>query len=564
VFYGIPFVNIFITKPINTNYEKTNAINYFTSLFSLAQIDYNKEAKTDLKKLDSIFDTSIEKLDVARDSLKVLSEKLSPTLTEFYEEVKTIKKTTDSIYDVAKVSIAFYSQKGVVLDSINSFIQLPSDYEIDFNLKKEEKIDEQTYLLFGEKNLVLLDSIIKSPTASKVMGTAFNAESETYFGDFWFPMDKQKIKIKKEDAVTTLDFDRVTFEVHEGSISDIRVFLKDKKGNTRIFTNKTPISLLRFNKLSGINRLFHTSNQSNDDENYKGYTLLISDVLRYFYSVEGNYIPNDVKFDFPLLNNNEKTNKESSNKYVLRQSTALNNIIDLRAYTDVFGLADTFPNGIAQFEGRADFFVNPNNIRNTHVYFVKKIQPYVSYSRLEEEDQLLTPESLDNADGLQIKKPLNHLQKTYFDAGVKLDLISFKLHKSLPFEVSMYTAIRYQVSRLKLTDEENANYTVFGTGGGTEIEFKRFSNFALNYSIDFLNYRHGPYNDLDGIVDPNDFFVMRNEFEVSWYPVEKKNNAVFLRLRVFDNLESKNGSNFFQAQLGYKFTIGAGKIQANN
>jgi len=588
--------------------KKLSLLIILLPLFSLAQIDY----KTDLKKLDSTFKESHEKFMEAKDSLQVLSQKLSPKLTEYYDEVKTIKDETDLIYEKAKLSIAFYSLKGVTNDEIQEVIVLPDDYEtgVDF---KNENIEENTYLLFGEKNLILADNIFNSPTASKVLKDVFSSDSESYFGDFWFPMDEQEIKVEKEITNNDCDFlkmtrkknksklsnlknnekydqalkvydsidieydkckkeivkgilffDRVTFEVHEGTIRDIRVFLKDTRNNTHVFTNRTPISLLRYNKLSGLIRLKHTFNQSLDDENYENFTVQLSDILRYFYSAEGNYIPNDVSFSFPFLDNKKKTNKKHSNKYELRQSTALNNVIDLRAYTDIFGLANAYPNGIAQFEGRADFFVNPNNLKKSQVFIAKKFQPYFSYSRFEEEDKLLTTENLDIEGGRKLTKPLEHLQKSYFDVGVKLDFISFKPHKQIPFEVIFYSAVRYKVARLKISDDEILNYTVLGVGGGMELEFKRFSNFALNYSSDFLNYRHGPYNDINGIIDPSDFFVMRNEFEVSYFPVRKKSNAIFVRLRVFDNLESSNGSNFFQVQFGYKFTIGAGKIKVNN
>ena len=594
--------------------KKLTLLIILVPLFSLAQIDYTKEATTDLTKLDSIFKESYTTFKQAKDSLQVLSQKLSPKLTEYYKEVKTIKDETDLIYKKAKLSIAFYSDKGVTDEDIKRVIRLPDDYEtgVDF---KNEKIKEQTYLLFGDNKLISADSILNNATASKILKDVFSADSESYFGDFWFPMDKQKIKVKKKlendcaslkitkkrfkselsatkktktnnynsvldnlekatkaflkcknekkSVIKTLFFDRVIFEVHEGTIRDIRVFLKDARNNIHVFTNKSPISLLRYNKLSGLNTLYHTSNQSIDDESYENFGVRLSDILRYFYSVEGNYIPNDVSFSFPLLDNKIKSNTAYSNKYELRQSTALNNVIDLRAYTDVFGLADAYPNGIAQFEGRADFFVNPNNCKDSQIFFVKKFQPYFSYSRFEEGDQLLTPEVLENEVGRTLIEPLEHLQKSYFDVGVKLDFMSFKPHKQIPFEAVFYTAVRYQVARLKISDDEISNYTVLGVGGGLELEFKRFSNFALNYSVDFLKYRHGPYNNIDGIIDPSDFFVMRNEFEVSYFPIKKKSNAIFMRLRVFDNLESKNGSNFFQVQFGYKFTIGAGKIKVN-
>ena len=43
------------------------------------------------------------------------------------------------------------------------------------------------------------------------------------------------------------------------------------------------------------------------------------------------------------------------------------------------------------------------------------------------------------------------------------------------------------------------------------------------------------------------FGVLRTEAEISYFPVKKQNNAIFLRLRAFDDLDAK-GASFFQAQ----------------
>lgn len=93
------------------------------------------------------------------------------------------------------------------------------------------------------------------------------------------------------------------------------------------------------------------------------------------------------------------------------------------------------------------------------------------------------------------------------------------------------------------------------------LEFRRFENFKLNIFSELVKYNQEAYNNLPGFQDPEPFWVFRNEIEVSYYPSKKKMNAIFMRMRVFDNQDSVEGSNFFQWQLGYRFSVGIGNLK---
>lgn len=539
----------------------------------IAQVDYAKEAKKDLKVLDSLFEIAQTNFEKSKDSLKTLTEILSPNIGTYYKEVIKIKGVTDSLYNIGKTSIAFYTQKGVQKAVLNGVFILPNDYQVGVENKKEPI--EETYVLFGDEKIILKDSILNNPTAYKIFADVFKSESETHFGDFWFPMDGQEIPVyaqykkpKRKERVRELKFDRLVIDLYEGSLRDITIYLKDETGKVFIFENSNSISLLKYNKLSGINYLKHTSVQTSSNEKFidEHYYVKVADVLQYYTGLDGNYIPNDERFSFPIITEKGKTNIDSSNRYELRQSTALNNIIDLRAYSDILGVGGTTPNGIAQFEGQADFFVAPFRLPEdlslglTNVYLFKKIRPYIQYSRLDEGDQFLNTEPLDNLMVETIEEPLSHLQKSYLDAGVKLDVISFKFSKNFPFETVFYGVARYQISRVRL-DSVSYNYKTLGAGGGLAFEFRRFENFKFNMSTELLKYNQEDYNNIPRLEDPEPFLVLRTEAEVSYYPSKKRSNAVFMRMRVFDNQDSEVGSNFFQWQLGYRFSIGAGKIK---
>ncbi|WP_028890357.1 hypothetical protein [Tenacibaculum ovolyticum] len=550
---------------------------FFIPTLTFAQINYTNEAKKDLKEQDSILKISYADFKKAKDSLKVLSEILSPKISEYYKEAILLKKQTDSLYDVAKTSLSFYSQKNVNQKILDSVISLPDDYSVGFKEKQEEKQEETTYLYFGDKKVISKNEIIKDPIANEVLTNVFSEESEMHFGNFWFPQDGQSIplftkscrdSIKKGKNcidIKYLKFEKITIDLYEGTLRDIKVYLKGINGKIYLFENSVGISLLRLNKLSGRNYLGNSSIQTdkNGASEYKNHSVKVSDVFRYFSQPNGNYVPHDESFTFPIETKEGKTNKKSSNIYELRQSTSLNNVIDLRAYTDILGLANQSANGITNFSGQADFFIIPFRL-DTHfignVFLLKKIKPYISYSRFDDNDKFLTLTDGSSSDFKTLETRIEHLRKSYLDTGVKLFLLNFKLLKELPFETGLYGSLRYQLSRINLTSGVES-YKTLGMGGGINFEFKRFKNFSLNYSFELSDYNQNSYNKIKGFEDHNNFLVMRNEAEFSYYPVEKKNNAIFLKLITFDDMTKGADANFFQLQFGYKFVIGAGKIK---
>ncbi len=556
----------------------------FFSLIGFAQIDYKKNAKSDLGKIKKEFELAEQNLEKAKDSLNKLSSSLSPSLNTFYGEVVKKKGKTDSLYKASKVIWAFYAQKGVNKDSLNSFFEIPENYT-SIEVKKEKKPENEVFLLFGDDRLVLKEKVIKDSLVSDIFRNVLKSDSESHLGDFWFPKNGQQIPItrlikkceknlvgQKKDTtcedkidIKYLGFDKVEIDLYEGSLIDIKIYLKDKKGSIHLFENRRSISLLHYTSTSQKFYLKNKAQQTYRDQRrkYNKYELRLSDVLRYFSKPGRNFIPDDQSFTFPITNKDGKTNKDAPNVYELRQSTSLENVLDLRAYTDFLGLFDETPNGIALFEGQADFFVNPFRTAGTPFFFFKKVKPYVAYARLDDDDRFLELSEIDTTTNTRmISNRLDHIQKSYLDMGVKFDVVNFTLGKEYPFEVSLYSVARYQVARIKTDTLNTFNYKTLGAGAGVNFEFRRFDNFDFSYSMEFSRYNQDSYNNIEGIIEPDDFWVFRNEAEVSYYPASSKNNAIFVRLKIFDDLDSEEGSNFFQFQFGYKFTVGVQKVKS--
>lgn len=562
----------------------------FTLLFSyvslFSQIDYKKEAEKDLKKQDSILKVSYSEFKKSKDSLSVLTDNLSPKLSEYYKKVVTFKKHTDSLYKIAETSLSFYALKGVKKSVLDSLIRLPKNYVVGFKEKQgshiketkqeQDNLETTTYLYFGNKKVIPKDRIIKDTIANDILTSTFLEDSETHFGNFWFPRNNQRIPVFNKNCIEKLDeigcddikylkFLKLDIDLYEGTLRDLKVYLKDDNENIYLFENSVGISLIRFNKLSGINFLHNSSNQTGSDKGkseYINYQLRVSDVLRYFSRPNGNYVPNDETFTFPIENLDGKTNENSSNIYELRQSTSLNNVIDLRAYTDILGLINQNDNGITNFSGQADFFLVPFRLgtRKFNVFLLKKIKPYISYSRFDDEDKFLALADGSNQGYKTLENRLDHIRKSYLETGVRLFLLNFKLSKDLPFETGLYSSARYQLSKVNLPSGAQ-NYKALGLGGGINFEIRKLENLSLSYSLEFSEYNQDSYNDIKGFEDSNNFLVMRNEAEFSYHPDGKKDSAIFLKLVTFDDMEKGVDSNIFQLQFGYKFTFGVGNIK---
>src|SRR5690606_6554495 len=120
-------------------------------------------------------------------------------------------------------------------------------------------------------------------------------------------------------------------------------------------------------------------------KDFKKYSIKLPDVLTYIPNPGNNYVPESLTIELPTKTE-EAVHETYKLTYQVRQNTALQNIVELRTYTDFLGLLGDAPNGIVQMEGKADFYVVPLNIGGPH-YAFKKISPFVNFSKIEENDR---------------------------------------------------------------------------------------------------------------------------------------------------------------------------------
>jgi hypothetical protein len=279
--------------------------------------------------------------------------------------------------------------------------------------------------------------------------------------------------------------------------------------------------------------------------NYKDYRLRLSDVLMYINNPGENYVPHDLRLEFPTKTNANLDNSNNSVRYKIEQNTSLENVLNLKAYTDFLGLFSDSPNGLVQLEGKADFYLAPFNYKNTHNYFFKKISPFIRYARLDEEQKNISIEN-DSV----IANNLEILEKSFLNMGLDLDVWSFRLKKEFPFEMTFYGTAKYNISNIEEEENVSTNFKSLALDGGVRVDIKRFNNFGLTLRSEVTKVNTNELNTLDFIENPDDFPVFRNEAEIFYHPADNENQAIFLRLNTFNNSSGGNREAFYQLQFG--------------
>jgi hypothetical protein len=568
-----------------------------------------KEAAKDFTKLSEEFQVCKSKNEIEDKKFDVLKAKLASNPTngvidslqvQFAKGQKSTQKL-DSIYTLFENYKKVYLNKGVSEDEIKKLFS--HEYKISNSGLNTNKIKDstkrpvdtkvktelKTYQYYNDK-LILKEL---KPTGNKEVDDILNAvlskESKSYLGDIIIPKENQqfsfysmvkvprfrkdksgqicKVIVKERLQPSETDFfrfKRVSFEILEGFFVDIKVIVSDESDSELLFENKIPVSILKYSSDAPDNFLFFKKFLKQNgivkfDEKTK-LRIRLSDVLMYVSKPGYNFIPSDITFDFPTKDKKGNSlNKDNPIKYEIKEDTSLQNVIELRAYTDFLALVAESPNGIVQLTGRGDFYMFPFlTIFDVDLRLFDKITPYVNFSRIDADMR-----GVETTGGAFSKATVNNgldlLQKAYLEMGTRVNIINFKINKEMPFRVIGYFPARYQISDIKINNEFK-NVQGLGLGGGVCLEFKRFNNFGFNYSLEYSRYSFIDFNSIPEFEPPRAFGVWRNEAEVFYYPGSNKKQSIFLRLKTYNN--SSNSEAFYQLQFGYRFAIGISDVKA--
>jgi len=585
-YYLFCFVFVFNFISAQSDLEKNKA--KLTELKTNYESDYAtyKKDSISFEKLKSeitlsVNESKIQELEALGKKLKETQQNLNATLKKANTYFDYIELEIDKIENIDNDELKALKRYFDDQDKL--------DYK-DSEKNTKESTEPKVMLHFGDDKVISeKDALFNDKTYDDIFKEILKSDSQTYLGDFVIPQDGQKILIsinvkkdtlKKKGLVkrmvskdsmilkktdTTLFkevfFKSVKIHAKHGLIQDVKILVEDENGNTLLFENDVPITLLRYSRVASYNYMLyrHTiSNAKNNviDTSFVGSRIRLADVLMYINNPGENYVPDELQLEYPIIKDGKRDNADSSVIYEIRQDNSLENVLNLRTYTDFLGLFGDSPNGLIQIEGKADFYIAPFNFKNSHNYIFKKISPYINYARIDENDRNIKVVDSSFTNNLDI------LQKSYLNMGLDLDVFSSKFRKEFPFDITFYGTARYNVASLKETDSTNVDFKSLALGGGLRIDVKRFNNFGLTLKSEMTKLDTNEFNDYSFVKNPGDFWVFRNEAEIFYHPTGKENQSIFLRLNTFNNATSGNDQAFFQLQFGYRFSVGLNKVKS--
>ena len=529
------------------------------------------QAKTDFKKLESDFNPNNQELLKKEEELKALLEEISknqdPNLTSQLRvnlsEIQELRTKLNKTYQSYEAYKKYFLDKGLTIEQIDAFFK--PEYKVLGSIATDEK--PRVYQYYG-KDLILEEiKLTGNKKADDLLKTLLSQQSEAYLGDIIIPKDLQVFQFYDNDLKTNgkkYKFKSISFEISEGFINDIKVFVLDEVGSQHLFENKSPVSILNYSKIAPRNFMFykHPTNQNGivKFDDFENLRIRLSDVLMYISKSGYNYIPNDVRFEFPTKDEEGNfINKDSAIKYEIKEDTSLQNAVEFRAYTDFLGLFSDASNGIVQFEGKGDFYLLPfsTGLSRSDIRILDKITPYVNFSKINDDVRAVQTINVD-ATNITTANNLEIVQKSYLEMGSKINLFNIRFTKETPFRLISYFPIRYQISDIKV-DNTFKNIQGFAYGLGLTAEIKRFNNFGFNYSFEISKYTFQNQNKVENFISPDAFGVLRNEAEIFYFPGKEKTQSIFLKFKTFNNLN--NTEAFYQLQFGYRFSVGLSNVK---
>jgi len=467
-------------------------------------------------------------------------------------------------------------------------------YDFEKNKIEKKKLKKQEKLLCKQLNIAtnLRDSLnkYKKDTAE------IDSQITKYLNDI-YNVKQNLSKIKRricdlnfnfnEDSIyvyKTFKFQKLDIEIRDGYFHDIRVFLEDDEYNTHVFTNSVGLSLLFYSQYGKRKKflIYKYSIRKNTpetdeytDSNLKKIRVKVTDVMGYSYKVGNHYIPHDLALELPAKDKDGNlTNLESNTTYQIQQETHLEKIVELRAYSDFLALFGGSSNGLAQFEGKAKFYLFPYPFRFLwsdktmgQIEYLPSFSAYANFSRFEEKSKYVDLLGPGVGNRYSIKSELDLIEKRFLTVGGDVELFKWQ-HKNAPIKLSLYGTINYNISQVNFgTDQEPdvMNLKALNRGFGAHFSGRRFNNFGFDCKAEFTWYDYENFNDFKSnnsrkLILSSEIPVFKNEAELFYHTNGNPNQAIFVRLITYKYASSEPNQSFYQFQFGYKFAIGARKV----
>lgn len=323
----------------------------------------------------------------------------------------------------------------------------------------------------------------------------------------------------------------VTIRIANGSIAKrgLEVVMADN----RRFTNmNAPINLYNFAKLKNLTLKIK--------DNRSKQTIQVGDVIDYNPLNNRFYYPADQ--DDIALSPDAKTD-------TIKLATDINHLLDVSAYTDLFGLLGHKANGILQTEATGNFISNTYSLKNTDIVFNNFFQPYFRWSKFDSKfGQLDSSKIKFGKNGAADTVNRTYLnQISYLQAGLKVNLVRFAI----------------------------GNNQLVYINGGVDINLSA-ADSLYNKDISFINYypevayaitwtKNWEFNmygkmyfqSLTGdapFANRETNHIISFQAMISYYPFTDPDSRIYMRFNYFNNTDN-NKYNYSQFQVGWKTSL---------
>ena len=325
-----------------------------------------------------------------------------------------------------------------------------------------------------------------------------------------------KVYDNDEKEVGEVTIEKVVFDIREGIILDMQVLTTDK----RVFSNyRAPIGLTRYDRCDWLG--------SYDGDIYQYIkTCDFSYVIR-----KGIAVPDNDNFSLP--------DKDRSWR-ALTRAAGINQVVDLRYYSDLLGTIGKEPNGIAQVEGSTRISINNLN-------WYKSLTPFrygyfsVQASKLDSRFQVLKVDSTLSRVRL--------IQQSWFNVDIGANIFGFWLQRKSRSWASLNGGGGVYMTRLGSktdTTSRSSQYVYLES----LFEFKELKNFGIDFGARIL------WQTVPGLEKElgKTTSLLKIGATAYWSPLSNKSNRIFGRVNLFQNL-NKSEEPFVQFQIGYSAVI---------
>jgi len=355
---------------------------------------------------------------------------------------------------------------------------------------------------------------------------AIEKSDQETIGFLKFKLENTKLHSQKiindveQKVIDIVRIDSIHISIKDGTVNDLSFYV----GNNKYTNKEAPIPLThsRFTKMNDKITLIGGNDYFIFQEIVQPYKL-------------SQYVPDDIDFTANIDN------------FILelKKGVGLNNIFDIRLYSDALALFGNEENGLVQTDLRYKNILHRRNLTNGFFY-LQYVKVNLSASKFDTKDKYIEIDNFKNSD---------ILRKSYFNAEVALNLLNGWIEFKSQSKAYLDMGFGIGSVRVKtVTDTLNVTSSNFFIEGG--LNLKSSSNIGLDINARITRLFSPSTQNYSEYLNNQYFNFLKFGADFYWYPFNEKANRLFARVNYITptlSIDKKNA--FFQFQIGYSVML---------